>query len=228
MLVSAPGQVAAQSASAEALLEEVVVTARRREESLQDLPLSVAAISSDAMQAQGIYDIKDIQDFVPNVAFREQDRRGRGSIFIRGIGSGGPGSFRPVGAGLYLDGHYMPGNNSKVMSTLDMERVEVLRGPQGTLFGKNTTGGAIQFISAKPQQEFDADILLRAADYGETDFQPFGDSTWLDGTLAFRYHINPRWEVGLEYRYLDRSLDTSALTNDATVNMILLAFAYTF
>ena len=86
MLVSAPGQVAAQSASAEALLEEVVVTARRREESLQDLPLSVAAISSDAMQAQGIYDIKDITEFVPNVAFRDQDRRGRVSIFIRGIG----------------------------------------------------------------------------------------------------------------------------------------------
>ena len=170
--VSAPEEVAAQqSASAQALLEEVVVTARRREESLEDLPLSIAAINADAMQAQGIYDIKDITEFVPNVAFRDQDRRGRTSIFIRGIGTGGPGTFRPGGAGQYLDGHYIPGNNSSVMSTLDMERIEVLRGPQGTLFGKNTTGGAIQFITAKPQPEFDSSVLLRAADYGQQDFR---------------------------------------------------------
>jgi len=205
LLIAAPGQVAAQgqSASAAAMLEEVVVTARRREESLQDLPLSIAAITADTMQAQGIYDIKDITGFVPNVAFRSQDRRDRISIFIRGIGSGGPGSFRPVGSGLYIDGHYRPNNNGQLLSTMDIERIEVLRGPQGTLFGKNTTGGAVQIITAKPQQEFQSEILLRAADFGQQDFRgminvPFSD------TIAGRFAVAKETSDGY---YFNRNLN---------------------
>jgi len=164
------------------MLEEVVVTARRREESLQDMPLSVWAITADSMRAQGIFEVRQISDFVPNVTYRDSDLRGKAALVIRGIG-GISGGSRPSGAGVYLDGHYIPTSRGSMLTTLDMERIEVLRGPQGTLFGKNTTGGAIQFISAKPQPEFGADIQLRVADFGTEGFRgmvnvPFSERIW--------------------------------------------------
>ena len=172
---------APQSTSATAMLEEIMVTARRREENYQDLPLSVAAISAATMETMGVHDIKDISNFVPNVSFRETDGRGAAVLFIRGIGGGsGGGGTRSAGSALYVDGHYIA-SGARVLSTMDMERVEVLRGPQGTLFGKNTTGGAIQYISIRPQQEFDAEIMLRGGDFGRKDFRgminvPFSDT----------------------------------------------------
>ena len=171
MLFSISEHVAAQTASAQAMLEEVVVTARRREESLQDLPLSVAAITADTMQAQGIIALEDITEHIPNLVLATQDRRGIQALYIRGIGSGSTNNLVPVGAGLYIDGHYMPNTLGQMMSTLDVERIEVLRGPQGTLFGKNTTGGAINIITAKPGPEFEASALVRAADFGQTDIR---------------------------------------------------------
>ena len=189
ILLTAPGQVAAQqSASAAAMLEEVVVTARRREESLADLPLSVAAVTADAMQAQGIYDIMDVSDAIPNLSFQNTGRRGITAIFIRGVGSARPISLAPTGTGTYIDGHYLPNTVGNMLSTVDVERIEVLRGPQGTLFGKNTTGGAINVISVKPQQEFGADFLMRMGDFGRNDMRgmlniPFSD------TVAARFAI---------------------------------------
>ena len=172
---------AQQSASAAAMLEEVVVTARRREESLQDLPLSVSAITADAMQAQGIYDIMDISDHVPNVNFTNTGRRGVTAIFIRGIGNDSPGHLQPVGAGSYIDGHYLPNTVGNMLNTVDIERIEILQGPQGTLFGKNTTGGAINIVSAKPGPEFEANVLARMGDFGQQDLRgtvniPLSDS----------------------------------------------------
>jgi len=180
LLLSAPGQVVAQSAAAQSMLEEIVVTARRREETLADLPLSVASISSDAMQAQGIYNIDNLGDFIPNLTFTNTDRRHVKAIYIRGIGNDSPISIRPSGTGLYLDGQYLPNTMGQMMSTVDIERVEVLRGPQGTLFGKNTTGGAINIVTVKPTDEFEADVLMRVGDHGTMDFKgviniPFND-----------------------------------------------------
>lgn len=136
--MAAPGEVSTQqSASARALLEEVVVTARRREESLEDPPLSIAAINADAMQARGICDIMPITGFVPNVGSGIRTAGGgRGSSSA--VSARGPGACRSGGVGRYLDGRYIPGNNGSVMSALEMERVEVLRRPQGTRFGKHT------------------------------------------------------------------------------------------
>jgi iron complex outermembrane receptor protein len=165
------GQAVAQSASAQAMLEEVVVTARRREENLQDLPLSIAAINADAMQAQGIYSIEDVGDFVPNVTLTQSDRASNTRVVIRGIGGGHPDPAFVFGSGMYIDGHYIPNSLGGYMSTMDIERVEVLRGPQGTLFGKNVTGGAVNIISAKPGPDFDSSVTLRAAEDGDNDFR---------------------------------------------------------
>ncbi|TDJ41181.1 MAG: TonB-dependent receptor, partial [Gammaproteobacteria bacterium] len=157
-LLLTSGQVAAQgqSASAAAMLEEIVVTARRREENLQELPLSIQAITSQAMEAQGIYNMQQITDFVPNVVLQEDQRKNDTRLFIRGIGGGFSNPAQVFGVGMYVDGHYLAGSLGAFMSTLDVERVEILRGPQGTLFGKNTTGGAISIISAKPGPDFDS------------------------------------------------------------------------
>ena len=173
LLLSAPAQQAAAQATAgsASLLEEIVVTARRREETLTDLPLSVAAISADAMQAQGIYNIDQVGEFVPNLTFTNTDRRHVKAIYIRGIGNDSPVSIRPTGTGVYLDGQYLPNTMGQMLSTVDIERIEVMRGPQGTLFGKNTTGGAINIVTQKPTQEFEADVLLRVGDYGQQDLK---------------------------------------------------------
>ncbi|MDE0004145.1 MAG: TonB-dependent receptor [Rhodospirillaceae bacterium] len=189
-LLFSSGQVAAQgqSASASAMLEEVIVTARRREESLTDLPLSVAAITADTMQAQGIYDIMDVSNFVPNVNFTHTNRRAVTALYIRGIGNNSPVPLRSTGAGVYIDGHYLPNTVGQMLNTVDVERIEVMRGPQGTLFGKNTTGGAINVISAKPGGDFESSLLLRAGDHGQQDFRGMLNLP-INDTVAARFSV---------------------------------------
>jgi iron complex outermembrane receptor protein len=178
-----------QSASAAAMLEEVTVTARRREENLQDLPLSVQAITADAMEAQGIYTIEQITEFVPNVVMTDDQRTNDTRMFVRGIGGGVSHPASVFGVGMYVDGHYLAGSLGAFMSTVDVERVEVLRGPQGTLFGKNTTGGAVSLVSAKPGPDFDSYITLRAAEFNQQDIRgminaPITDNLWFRGNYA--------------------------------------------
>ena len=208
VLLFQSGQVAAQgqSASASAMLEEVVVTARRREENLQDLPLSIQAITADAMEAQGIYNMQQLTDFVPNVVLTEDQRKNDTRMYIRGIGGGFSNPAQVFGVGMYVDGHYLSGSLGAFMSTLDIERVEILRGPQGTLFGKNTTGGAISIISAKPGPEFDSYVTLRAASYGQQDLRaminlPITDSFFFRGNFATETS---------DGHYYNRFLDDSA------------------
>ena len=105
-LLLGPAQVAAQqSASAQAMLEEIVVTARRREESLQTLPLSVAAITADAMQAQGVYNLMDMSDVVPNISLTEDVRANDTLLYIRGLGGGFSNPAQVFGTAVYIDGH---------------------------------------------------------------------------------------------------------------------------
>ena len=193
--------VAQQSASAAAMLEEVVVTARRREENLQDLPLSIQAITADAMQAQGIYNIQQITDFAPNVVLSEDVRKNDTRFFVRGVGGGFSNPAQVFGVGMYIDGHYLSGSLGAFMSTVDVERVEVLRGPQGTLFGKNTTGGAISLVTAKPGPDFDSYVTLRAADFGATGIRaminaPMTENLFFRGNFASEkddgYYVN-KW-----------------------------------
>ncbi|HEY5623124.1 MAG TPA: TonB-dependent receptor, partial [Gammaproteobacteria bacterium] len=199
----APGQASAQgmSASAAAMLEEVVVTARRREENLQELPLSIQAITADAMQAQGIYNIQQITDFAPNVVLTEDQRKNDTRFFVRGVGGGFSNPAQVFGVGMYVDGHYISGSLGAFMSTVDVERVEILRGPQGTLFGKNTTGGALSLVTAKPGPDFDSYVTLRAADFGEVGLRamintPITDNLFFRGNIASEkndgYYFNKR------------------------------------
>src|SRR5688572_13242501 len=151
----------AEAASTKTGLDEIVVTARKRSESLQDVPLSVVAVSGELMQQQGIKRLEDLQFKVPNFAMTET---GIGTnIAIRGIFSGVNQGFEQS-VGTYVDGiHYGRAQQSRT-PFLDVERVEVLRGPQSILFGKNSIAGALNIISAQPTRD--------AEGYAQASYQP--------------------------------------------------------
>ncbi|WP_068878889.1 MULTISPECIES: TonB-dependent receptor [unclassified Phenylobacterium] len=152
----------AQTAAADEVgVEEVVVTARRREESLKDVPVAVTAVTGERLAATGAVDITTLQQSTPNLTV--QVARGSNSTlisFIRGVGQQDPlWGFEP-GVGLYIDDVYVARPQAAVLDIFDVQRLEVLRGPQGTLYGRNTIGGAIKYVTAKI--EGDPELKLRA------------------------------------------------------------------
>ncbi len=139
-------------AAAQVVLEEVVVTAQKREQSIQDVPISITAISGDDLQNNIVQDIYDLRATVPALEVRGVDPPSQGAAFaIRGLGSSVFNmGFEPT-VGTFIDGVYVSRSGLVASSDLlDLDRVEILKGPQGTLFGKNTTGGVIHFITNKP------------------------------------------------------------------------------
>src|SRR5882724_7019783 len=133
-------------------LAEIVVTAQYREEKLQDTPIAISAFTSEAIEQQGATRLSDILGSAPSVAFRQQSAAFGESVtaFIRGFGQADfDPAFEP-GVGLYIDDVYYPRLTGANFDLMDVERVEVLRGPQGTLTGRNSEGGAIKFVTRKP------------------------------------------------------------------------------
>lgn len=136
-------------------IEEVVVTARRVEESLQDSPVSVAAFSTRDLENMGVSQAGDVAEFTPNLVMRKQSSsQSNYAIAIRGISSGETALAIDPTVAIYQDGVYIARTTGAAFDIVDLERIEVLRGPQGTLFGRNTVGGAINVITEKPRDEF--------------------------------------------------------------------------
>ena len=166
-------------------LEEVVVTASKVEASIQDTPIAVSAFTQDQLDAQLINDASAMQFSVPNLTitkgnFTSQDIR------IRGIGSGAVGTFGDTGVGIHVNGIYQVATRIFETQYLDVERVETLRGPQGTLYGRNTTGGVINVITAKADpSEFSASLDGTVGNYGATQAR-FHVNSPLSDTLALR------------------------------------------
>ncbi|HEY5721019.1 MAG TPA: TonB-dependent receptor [Allosphingosinicella sp.] len=134
--------------------EDILVTARRRTENLQDVPIAVTAYSGEALERQGATDITDISDTTPNVTV--ETSRGTNTTltaFIRGVGQQDPVAGFEAGVGLYLDDVYLNRPQAAVLDIYDVERIEVLRGPQGTLYGRNTIGGAIKYVTRRLSDE---------------------------------------------------------------------------
>ncbi|CAN0606404.1 unnamed protein product, partial [Ectocarpus sp. 12 AP-2014] len=134
-----------------AQLEEVVVTAAKRSQSTQDLGVSVAAIGGDEIQKQALADSGELLQAVTNLDFRRSAGSSNANIFVRGVGTTGVGFNVQSGVGVYFDEVVLNSPVVNVSQLFDLERVEVVRGPQNTLYGRNTTGGAINFISNKPE-----------------------------------------------------------------------------
>jgi iron complex outermembrane receptor protein len=161
----------AQTAAPEGVgVEEVVVTARRREESLKDVPVAVTAVSGERLAATGAIDITTLQQSTPNLTV--QVARGSNSTlisFIRGVGQQDPlWGFEP-GVGLYIDDVYVARPQAAVLDIFDVQRLEVLRGPQGTLYGRNTIGGAIKYVTAKIEGEPEIKLKGNLGSYDQRD-----------------------------------------------------------
>ncbi len=134
-------------------LEEVVVTAQFREERLQETPIAISAFTAENMEVRGLQNVTDLDAFVPNTVIQPLGAGWGATMaaFIRGVGLGDNIlSFEP-GVPIYVDDVYIGRPQGAIFDLLDLERVEVLRGPQGTLFGKNAVGGTVRLISRKPQ-----------------------------------------------------------------------------
>jgi iron complex outermembrane recepter protein len=127
---------------------EIIVTARKRQESLQDVPVAVTAVTGDIIERRGLQNVRDIAALTPGLNINS-DAAGRAFVAIRGVGITLVDSVQP-GVGIFLDGIYQPNTSYLNNPLIDIERVEVLRGPQGTLYGKNTLGGAINVITRQP------------------------------------------------------------------------------
>lgn len=136
-------------------LEEVVVTARRRMETLQDTPVSVASFGSDMLQDISAVEIGAVADYAPNIQIEKTPlSQSNFSYSIRGLSSSAPNLATEPTVGLYMDGVYIARNAGAAFDMVDMERIEILRGPQGALYGRNTIGGAINLITKKPMGKF--------------------------------------------------------------------------
>ena len=139
-------------------LSNIIVTARRRPEPLQRTPVSVVALSSADLEVRSVTNLRTLQNFVPNLTFAASQNVGESAanVFIRGIGQEDFSVGAEPGVGFYVDGVYFARSLGMLMNLIDVDRIEVLRGPQGTLFGKDTIGGAINVISTLPQDQSEA------------------------------------------------------------------------
>ena len=136
-------------------LEEVIVTANRRVQSLQEVPMSVSAFTEDFIRDSGLTNFADIQQYAPNLKISTTAGTASTSVRIRGIGSVGTNSGIDPSVGMFIDGVYQGRAGMSVADLVDIERIEVLRGPQGTLYGKNTAAGAISIITRRPNDIFE-------------------------------------------------------------------------
>ena len=154
------------------VLEEVIVTAEKRESNIQDTPISMEALTESAIESKGITDISSLLNAVPGMqGYEAPSARGNFSVNLRGIGSGNPNSpsVDPANA-IYIDGVYLGKGAGNGVDAMDLERIEVLRGPQGTLYGRNSTGGAINFITKKPGEKLGYKLKLSTGNYGLTGY----------------------------------------------------------
>ncbi|HJP40010.1 MAG TPA: TonB-dependent receptor [Gammaproteobacteria bacterium] len=191
---------------AQAQLEEIVVTARKRVESLQDIPLSITAYNAEQIEALSASDLSSLGSFTPNLNLTFSQGNSGGSNLgatIRGVGQFDFLISTDPGVGVYLDGIYLGRTTGAVLDLLDIERIEVLRGPQGTIFGKNTIGGAINVVSKSPSDEFEGQAKLTFGRYDRIDGQLSVSGPIIEEKLAGRFSIASNNRDG----YVDRTID---------------------
>ena len=153
-------------------LEEIIVTARKREESIQDVPVSVTALSAAELQRSSLRDLRDITAYVPNLLVNKVTAlQGGASIAIRGVSYQEIDKSLDPGIGVLLDEVYLGTNAGQILENFDLERLEVLRGPQGTLFGKNTIGGAIAVFRTAPTKELGGKVQGTVGDFNREDIR---------------------------------------------------------
>jgi len=180
-----------QSSSEATSLDAIVVTARRRSEWLQDVPVAVSAFSEQRLSDLQADDISGIQYSVPNLYLDKGDGA-NAVIYLRGVGQNDSLAFADPGVGVYVDDVFIARSQAAFLEMFDVNRVEVLRGPQGTLYGRNTIGGAVKFVSAPPPSTPSGYLEVGAGNYSQRILKarlggPLIDDGTLNGKVAFAY-----------------------------------------
>jgi iron complex outermembrane recepter protein len=206
-------------------IEEVVVTARKKEEKLQDIPMTVSALTTEDIDNRSIQSIDDIARFAPGLSFSKAFGRATDRPVIRGLGNvlAGVQFGVEAGAAYFVDGVYYPGDIQGI-DLANLVRVEVIKGPQSALYGRNTYSGAINFITRDPSDEFSGGVRIIAAEDGEQDVRfnvsgPIIDNI-LSGSLSVRtYQFDGQWTNTVTNKTIgDESTDSASLALNWTPN----------
>lgn len=202
-----------ESDADESGLERIIVTARKSAESIQEVPVSVTSLSSAELERSGISVLTEVQRFSPNTTL--QTSRATNSTltaFIRGVGQQDPLWGYEPGVGIYIDDVYMARPQGAVIDLLDVQRIEILRGPQGTLYGKNTIGGAVKYVTKPMSGDTELNIQGTIGSYNQRDLKATGQIPLLDDSLFLGFGVAKLTRDGFG-EFL-----TSALPNQDTEN----------
>lgn len=219
---------AALPSGAYAAVDEILVTAQRREESLQEVPISVVAFSPEALESSGVSSTAGLTQLVPSV---QLIRTGPASVFfMRGVGNSSAGTGEEGANSFYVDGVYLPDLKQTVMKFNNIERIEVLKGPQGTLFGRNSSGGLINVITREPGDTFEAKVNAGFANHETYSSQayvagPLTDTLSADIALTVTDQndgwghnevtaedIQEGWDWGVRSKWVWRPSDVTKIT----------------
>lgn len=210
-------------------IEEVLVTARKRSENIQETPVAVTALSGDSLREQGIMSTQELSKSVPSLQINDSTSP---QIFIRGIGQRAHMARFDPSVSVYLDGIFIPRPDGQLLDTIDIEGVQVLRGPQGTLFGKNNTGGALVFNLTKPGDTVGGFVEGLMGSYNEQSVRAAVDLPITD-TLFTRVALNTRRRDGFledlsgdSYQSIDRQSVIGQLRWDASDNLTVDGLAF--
>lgn len=171
--------------------DTIVVTARKRQEGIQDVPFAVTAVGGDELEQRQVIDIEGLETVTPNLIVQPNTLSASGAnIFLRGLGQGDfDRSFSPAVQVLFDEVRYGSSISGQLVNVLDVERIEVLRGPQGTLFGANAIGGVINIIRPKPEEEFGGNVEVTVGNYGRLDVEASVTGSLIEDKLQGRIAV---------------------------------------
>lgn len=201
---AAQGDPAAQSSGSQ--LEEIIVTAQRREQRLQDVPIAVSAVSGEALTSRGVTNLLGLTPSVPGLQVAVTGAAT--SIYLRGIGENGGAPENEASVATYIDGVYIASNSATFNALNNIQRIEVLKGPQGTLFGRNATGGVIQIVTKDPSQTPSAMLTAGYGNY-DTVSSTFYGTTPLTSNLAIDLAASYRNQMDGFGRNVTRNTETN-------------------
>lgn len=213
----------AAATSAPSSSDDVVVTARRVAERLQSTPVAVTAVGAEELRARSVTDIGQLQQIAPSLHVTGGSSGGNGNaqFFIRGVGQADYLPTADPGVGVYVDGVYLARTTGNLFDLADVKQIEVLRGPQGTLFGKNTSGGAISVTTLRPTGDFGGSLEMTGGNFGRIDGKVSVHAPIVDGKLAGSLTLVSRNDDGYSVRLIDGkgAGDTHLLSGRASLNL---------
>lgn len=191
--------------AAQNLVEEIIVTATKREESIQEVPIAVSAFAGEDLEQRGVQDLYGLQEVSPSIAvYNSNSTSNGGTLRIRGVGTTGNNPGLEAAVGTFIDGIYRSRAGLAFNDLVDLDRVEILRGPQGTLFGKNTVAGALNIITKKPQFANSLGFSVGMGNLNSREFDLVGNAVLSPEVLAGRVSYAYRERDGF-YQDLDSS-----------------------